>query len=337
MASRGTVWHTDPWIPVLKASRGLVIGKLAAAVFAFGGGLICAGAAMAGDPAAANTGAPVKAEVASAPSPAPAPLTDPDGWRFQAATYGWLMSVSGSTTSHGQTVDTNASFIDLLQKSDSLIGFMAYLEADKGPVGVYADFVFTKMGFTTSQSAYRNPVAGLKLSATANAALTMQMFIMEVGGVYELARWNGGAGNATTLEAVGGFRYWNVNLVGTFDVLITANTTRFNLGRSGGFALADSGTTQWVDPLVGLRLRHHLAPNQTITVRGDIGGFNLANSLSWQAIAVYSYDWQFTGYQIAALLGFRALGVNYNTGSGATAFGLNEVFYGPIVGATVRF
>lgn len=265
------------------------------------------------------------------------PAADPDVWRFQVASYGWLMSVSGSTTSHGQTVDTNASFIDLLQKSDSLIGFMGYLEAEKGPVGVYADLVFTKMGFTTSQAAYRNPVAGLKLSATANAALTMQMFIAELGGVYRLARWGGDGSGSTTLEAVGGFRYWNVKLVGTFDALLTADTTRFNLSRSGGFALADSGTTAWVDPLVGLRLRHQLAPNQTITVRGDIGGFNLQNSLSWQAIAVYSYDWQMNGYQIAGLLGFRALGVNYGSGSGATAFGLDEVFYGPVLGVSFRF
>lgn len=292
-------------------------------MLAFVGCLASGTAAMAREPAATS----------------PATVADPDAWRFQAATYGWLISVSGSTTSHGQTVDTNASFIDLLQKSDSLIGYMGYVEADKGPVGVYADFVFTKMGFTTSQAAYRNPVAGLKLSATANAALTMQMFIVEIGGVYELARWGstGSSGGSTTLEAVGGFRYWNINLTGTFDALITADTTRFNLSRSGGFALADSGTTAWVDPLVGLRLRHQLAPNQTITVRGDIGGFNLQNSLSWQAIAVYSYDWQMSGYRIAALLGFRALGVNYNSGSGATAFGLNEVFYGPVVGASFRF
>ncbi|TAJ97446.1 MAG: hypothetical protein EPO10_18715 [Reyranella sp.] len=294
--------------------------KLAAAVLVVGGVLACTGVAMA-EPAAANT----------------AVAADPDAWRFQVASYGWLMSVSGSTTSHGQTVDTNASFIDLLQKSDSLIGFMGYLEADRGPVGVYADLVFTRMGFTTSQAAYRNPVAGLKLSATANAALTMQMFIAELGGVYRLARWGDDGSGSTTLEAVGGFRYWNVNLVGTFDALLNADTTRFNLSRSGGFALADSGTTAWVDPLVGLRLRHQLAPNQTITVRGDIGGFNLQNSLSWQAIAVYSYDWQLSGYQIAALAGFRALGVNYNSGSGATAFGLNEVFYGPVLGVSFRF
>lgn len=293
--------------------------KLAAAALVVGGVFACMGVAMA-EPAAADTS-----------------TANPEAWRFQAATYGWLMSVSGSTTSHGQTVDTNASFIDLLQKSDSLIGYMGYLEADKGPVGVYADLVFTKLGFTTSQAAYRNPLPGLKLSGTANAALTMQMFVVELGGVYEFARWGGEGSGGTTLAAVGGFRYWNVNLVGTFDALLTADTTRFNLSRSGGFALADSGTTAWVDPLVGLRLRHQLAANQTITVRGDIGGFNLQNSLSWQAVAVYSYDWQMSGYRIAALLGFRALGVNYNSGSGATAFGFNEVFYGPVLGASVRF
>lgn len=296
-----------------------MVRKLAAAALVVGGVLACPGAATA-EPAAADTAA-----------------ANPDAWRFQAATYGWLISVSGSTTSHGQTVDTNASFIDLLQKSDSLIGYMGYLEADKGPVGVYADFVFTKMGFTTSQAAYRNPLPGLKLSGTANAALTMQMFIVELGGVHELARWGGDGSGSTTLEAVGGFRYWNVNLVGTYDAQLTADTSRFNLSRSGGFALADSGTTAWVDPLVGLRLRHQLAPNQTITLRGDTGGFNLQNSLSWQAIAVYSYDWQMSGYRIAALAGFRALGVTYNSGSGATAFGLNEVFYGPVLGASVRF
>lgn len=322
MASGKTLWHTarENYSPFENGRRSLVNRKLAAAALVVGGVLACTGEAMA-EPAVANT-------VAAA---------DPDAWRFQAATYGWLISVSGSTTSHGQTVDTNASFIDLLQKSDSLIGFMGYLEADKGPLGVYADLVFTKMGFTTSQAAYRNPLPGLKLSGTANAALTMQMFIVELGGVYELARWGGDGSGATRLEAVGGLRYWNVNLAGTFDALLTADTTRFNLSRSGGFALADSGTTAWVDPLVGLRLRHQLAPNQTITVRGDIGGFNLQNSLSWQAIAVYSYDWQMNGYQIAALAGFRALGVNYNSGSGATAFGLNEVFCGPVLGVSFRF
>jgi hypothetical protein len=66
---------------------------------------------------------------------------DPDAWRFRATAYGWLMSVSGNVTAHGQTVDLDASFIQLVQKSDSLVGFMGYFEANKGPVGLYTDLV----------------------------------------------------------------------------------------------------------------------------------------------------------------------------------------------------
>jgi len=59
-------------------------------------------------------------------------------------------------------------------------------------------------------------------------------------------------------------------------------------------------------------------------VRGDIGGFGLGSQFSWQAVAPYSYAWQFTGYQIAAVLGFRALAVNYTSGSGVDTLGIQR-------------
>jgi hypothetical protein len=108
---------------------------------------------------------------------------DPNAWRFNAATYGWLMSVSGNFTARGQAVDVDASFIQLFQKSQSLIGFDGYFEANKGPVGFYADLVWAKLGFANSMAAYRNPIAGVKLSATANAALTYSTTIVEAGGL----------------------------------------------------------------------------------------------------------------------------------------------------------
>ena len=69
---------------------------------------------------------------ADADSPAPvAPASDPDAWRFQTTAYGWLMGVSGSMTTRGQTVDINANFFQVVDKSDSLAAFMGYVEADK--------------------------------------------------------------------------------------------------------------------------------------------------------------------------------------------------------------
>ena len=267
-----------------------------------------------------------------------APLADPEPWRFNAALYGWAINISGNVTARNQTIGTNASFTDLVQKSDSLGGFMGYFEANKGRVGFYSDLVFAKLGFGANQTAYRNPIAGLKVSATASAALTTQIAIIEMGGVYELYRWPGSERSFTAVDAVGGFRYWNLSVDATLDAQVNVDLSRLHLERTAGFAIARADAIQWVDPVVGFRVRHQFTPNQEIFVRGDVGGFGLGSQISWQAVGVYSYAWQFTGYQIAALIGFRALGVDYvSPGGGIDAFGFNEVLYGPIIGVSFRF
>lgn len=266
---------------------------------------------------------------------------DPEPWRFTFTPYAWLMGVTGNVTTRGQTIDTNASFIDLVQKSDSLVGLMAYFEANKGKVGVYTDFVFSKLGFGAGQTSYRNPIGGLKTSTTANAALTYQMFIVEMGGVYEVYRRPGSEGSFTAIDALGGFRYWNNSIDASFDVTTNVDFSRLrleHLDRSFGLAVARSDAIQWVDPVIGFRVRHQFTPRQELWARADIGGFGLAGSqFSWQTVAAYTYLWQATGYQVGATIGFRALGVNYSSGSGPDAVGINEILYGPIIGASFRF
>ena len=261
---------------------------------------------------------------------------DPEQWRLRATGYGWLMSVGGNLTAKGQAVDVNASFIDLLQKSDSLIGFMGSFEASKGKVGFFTDAVFAKLGFTSSMLNYRNPVAGLKISTTANAGLTYSMAIIEAAGTYELQRWSGSAGS-TALDALAGFRVWNQTADVNLDVVGNVDFSRLGFQRSIGFSTASTGSLTWVDPLVGLRLRHQFTPSQEVMLMGDIGGFGLQSSIAWQALATYNYAWQFTGYQLAAVVGFRALGVNYSAGSGTAVSSINMVMYGPIVGGSIRF
>ncbi len=266
---------------------------------------------------------------------------DPEPWRFTFTPYAWLMGVTGNATTRGQTIDTNAGFIDLVQKSDSLVGLMAYFEANKGKAGIYTDFVFSRLGFGASQTNYRNPIGGLKISTAANAALTYQLFIVEVGGVYEIRRWSGSEASFTAIDALGGFRYWNNSVDASFDLTTNVDFSRLrleHLDRTFGLAIAHSGTLQWVDPVIGLRIRHQFTPRQELWVRADIGGFGLAGShFSWQAVAAYTYLWQATGYQIGATVGFRALGVNYSSGSGPDAAGIDEILYGPIIGASFRF
>jgi hypothetical protein len=264
---------------------------------------------------------------------------DPNPWRFNATGYGWLINVSGSVTARGQTVDTNASFIDLVQKSQSVGGLMGYFEADKGKAGMYVDFIYTDLSFGASNTSYRNPIAGLKITTSASAALTYKLFIVEVGGVYELFRWQHSEGSSTAIDGLMAVRYWNNSVAASFDATANVDFSHLRLERSFGIAIARADTIQWVDPVFGLRVRHQFTPHQEFTVRGDIGGFGLAGSqFSWQVVAVYSYAWELDGGQkLAALLGFRALGVNYSSGSGVDAVGINETLYGPLIGISYRF
>jgi hypothetical protein len=253
----------------------------------------------------------------------------------------WAMNVAGNLTARGQTVDVSESFIQLIQKSDSLIGYMGYFEANKGRGGFFADLIWAKLGFDQSGVSYRNPIAGLKISTTTNTALTYTLTVIEAAGLYEIAHWPGSSGSFTAVDGLLGVRYWN-NLVDvTFAFAGTVDFSRLSatLGRdvefSHSFAIAHSGSLDWVAPVVGLRLRHQFTPKQEIMLPGDVGGFGLQSNFEWQAPGVYSYAWQFTGYQVAGVIGYRALEVNHtSTGNNNS---LNLVRHGPLIGVSMRF
>src|SRR5262249_296688 len=174
-------------------------------------------------------------------------------------------------------------------------------------------------------------------SATANATVDYSMLIVEAGGLYELVHWPGSPGSFTALDGLLAFRYWNntidanVNLAGSIDL------SRLGIERSRSVGIARSASADWVDPVIGLRLRHQFTPSQEMFVRGDVGGFGFQNRFEWQAVAAYSYAWQYTGYQLAAAIGYRALGVDSNSGSGINATSANVLLHAPIIGFSVRF
>ncbi len=300
--------------------------QASATIFAFGLALALADAR----PAAADS-------TPSPPDTATQASDDPDAWRFQTVAYGWLMGVSGNMTARGQTFDVNANFLQIVDKSDSVAALMGYFEANKGKVGFYTDAVWTKLGFDRSLVAYRNPLPGVQVSANANAALTTTMTIVEAGGLYELKRWQNAPGSFTAVDALLGFRYWNISAALNLDVAASVDAASLGIERGRTFSFAGTGGLDWVDPLLGLRLRHQFTPSQHLMVRGDIGGFGLGSPFAWQAVGVYSYSWQFSGYALGGVLGYRALRANYVTGTGINAAGFDAVLHGPLIGLSVKF
>lgn len=301
-----------------------------------GAAMAAATAVAAVTPACADE-ATVAAPTVAAPTVVATEPVDPEPWQFRATAYAWLINTSGNVTARGQTVDYSANFLQLVQKSDSIAAWMSYFEAAKGKAGLYADIVWTRVGFSNSTSSYRNPIGGLQLSSVANQALVFSLTIVEMGGTYELAHWSGREGSRTAVDAVLGFRYWNTVADLTFDRTSNADFSRLGFEVTRSFAIAHDGGLSWIDPIVGFRLRHQFTPRQELLVRGDIGGFGLQSTFAWQAVAGYSYQWSFDGGAVAAAIGYRALSTNYSTGSGLDTRGLDILLHGPMIGASVRF
>jgi hypothetical protein len=269
------------------------------------------------------------------------PLASPVGWQFRFTPYAWAPSVNGDATVRGQTVTIDMSFWDLFDSGnsnvelDSLAALMGYAEARKGPWGIYGDVVWGKFDFSGGAVKQRNPVANLTLSASANAGLGYETTMAEGGLTYEVARW--GTTSPTSLDLLGGARYWNQELDLALAVTGAVDFGKLGLTRSGSRAIARSGALEWVDPFVGLRLRHQLAPGKELQLLGDIGGFGVGSDLTWQLFGGYSFDfsvWQTTLYGV---VGYRALAVDYSQNDRGFKNNLDLILHGPVAGLSFRW
>jgi hypothetical protein len=75
------------------------------------------------------------------------PAPPPSQWQFSFTPYGWATSINGSATARGHTVDIDESFIEIVEKSDSLMALMGYFEARKGPFALFTDVVWADLTF----------------------------------------------------------------------------------------------------------------------------------------------------------------------------------------------
>jgi hypothetical protein len=178
---------------------------------------------------------------------------------------------------------------------------------------------------------------------TASASVNYETLTLQFGAAYEVVKVGpahaGGIGQ-TAFDVIVGGRYWvqkadlRLDLAGTVGV----NVAALQISADGSKAFARSGTVQWVDPLVGFRVRHKLAPGQDLALEADLGGFGTSSRISAQAVGVYSYEFGRTGrVGWAAAVGYRALYVDYSQGTGNDLFRMNVLQHGPILGVSARF
>ena len=73
-------------------------------------------------------------------------------------------------------------------------------------------------------------------------------------------------------------------------------------------------------------------------LRGDVGGFDVGSQFAWNVIGAFSFDLAMRdGILWSGVLGYRALSVDYEKGSGSNKYEYDVLQHGPILGVTAKF
>ena len=228
---------------------------------------------------------------------------------------------------------TAGQVLDALDWS-GIPAWFSYAEARNGRLFLFNDIAYAKLAGSKS-FAKTGPLGVATLSG--NVEADYEQAIVEVGAAYEI--WSGlnpGLGTAA-FDVLCRRPLLAPGRDGIGRCLLELEYQPASISRRDR-VFARSGSVDWVDPFIGARLRQQIAPGQNLTLRGDVGGFDVGSDFTWQVIATYDFQLCATErYTIDGYLGYRALSVDYSEGSGTNRYEFDAVQQGPVMGATVRF
>jgi hypothetical protein len=241
------------------------------------------------------------------------PAANDDQWHFSVAPYLWAVNIDSKVTVGNYDASSTVTFSDLLRNLQG--AGQVHAEAQKGRFGFFLDPTYMKIRGDGTFTRVRD--ASLPLPPTRDLTLTLEMWLVEFGGFYQVGKWpiNGNSGQKITVDILGGGRYWN--LYGDLDT-----TSRINPSRRD----------DWVDPIIGARVTADLTKKLVVNLRGDVGGFGVGSDISWNGVLTFGY--RFTP-SITAMLGYRLLYVDYKGGSSRARY--EETMYGPMAGVAFTF
>ena len=254
------------------------------------------------DPLTADLPATFDAETAAPATPATTaapPVGEPTSdWHFAVSPYLWFPGVHGTIGARGHEASVHASPGDLL--SHFRFGLMGLVDTRYKRIVMPVDMMWIRLGANNAV-----PLTDEAL----NVKVRGEEFILTPKIGYRLVDTE-----IVKIDALTGFRYWHF---GESLRLSTSDTS-----------VKFSGSQNWVDPLVGGRILANLSPKISVSIGGDVGGWNTGSLIDYQIGGVLGYRIK---PAVVLQAGYRYLSVDYRS-SGTT---INLVTSGVLFGATI--
>ncbi|KIC95714.1 hypothetical protein [Flavihumibacter solisilvae] len=218
-------------------------------------------------------------------------------WRFLLEPYAMFPNMQG-TTGLGNLPDASVDEDPSDIFSNLKIGAMLYAEAKKGKWSISSDLLYMDLNMDiTSKNGIISGESDAKQLGWELAVLRKVLPWLEAGIGAQLNSIESG-----------------------LDIVV--NTA------GGPSPQSKKITETWVDPTIIARLTYPLEKKWNVLFRGNVGGFGIGSDFSWQ-IQLYG-GYRFSPlFQISA--GYRAIGLDYETGSGNDRFLYDMVSFGPVV------
>ena len=233
-------------------------------------------------------------------SPAKAFSQEGSDWEFSLAPlYLWAIKIDGDLGIGGRANGVSVDFGDIWDNLEGVFT-VRFNGLYRNKFGFVFDYNYLDLGTEQATDLAGRVEVGSKSQ------------ILNLAGSYRLMD------GRHTVDGVVGIRYMKME-------------SEINL-RDVGVNL--DGDEDWVDPIIGLRYDFQIADKWTLRLYGDIGGFGVSSDFTWQGLALIDYQpWK----NVAIVAGYRAIGTDYETGSGANEFIYDATTHGPVIGVDIRF
>jgi hypothetical protein len=217
--------------------------------------------------------------------------------------YLWAVNMNGELTVANQTIPVVLDFDQIFSSLEAV--FSLHFEGlYKKEWGFLFDIMHTNLnGSTTLPGPFSTGIN-----------VDFEDTLVELGAIYRFYETG-----RHIFEGLGGARFTNMDTEVTITSPIPILPSRLE------------SKQEWWDPIVGVRYKWQISEKWKLTLRGDIGiGFGAGDTSdsTWNVIGlIFFKPWKHVGF----LGGYRALDVDYETGTGIQQFKYDMLMHGPVI------